>query len=86
MYPPNNPTTDVILVGDTSSHPVLHFYQVSSNDVKGIQITERTRNQIQTQEGEIREDNLKSKKAIVVILERNTSSHPVLHFYQVKLK
>ena len=31
-------------------------------------------------------DNSKSKKARVVILVRDTSSHPVLHFYHVSLK
>ena len=31
-----------------------------------------------------RGDNSKSKKDTVVILVRNTPSHPVLHFYQVK--
>ena len=31
-------------------------------------------------------DNAKSKKGRVVILVRNTSSSPVLHFFQVPLK
>ena len=33
----------VNLVCDMSSHPDLHFYQVSSKYSKGIQVTERTR-------------------------------------------
>ena len=35
-----------ILVPDTPSHPILHFYQIPS---KGIQVTERTQNQFQKQ-------------------------------------
>ena len=31
-------------------------------------------------------DNTKSKKGRVVILERNTPSHPILHFYQIPSK
>ena len=31
-------------------------------------------------------DNSKNKKARVVILERELSSHPVLYFYQISLK
>ena len=51
----------------------------TKNTLKGIRVTERTRNQIQIRKG----GNYKSKKAKVVILLRDTSSHPVLHFYQV---
>ena len=68
----------VILVPDTSSHPVLHIYQVSSKYSKGYSVIERTQNQIKTRRG----GNCKSKKAKVVILVCDTS-HPVLHFYQV---
>ena len=125
-----NPTRIVILVGDTSSCPVLHFYQVSSkycegycraytksnlntrrgdkskskkasvlsflytthhlillyisnkyhqNIPKGIRVAKWTQTQIQTRRG----GNYKSKKAKVVILVSDTSSHPVLHFYLV---
>ena len=39
----------VILEYNMSSHPVLHFYQVSSKFPKGIQVTEWTRNFTLTQ-------------------------------------
>ena len=34
----------IILVSNTSSHPVLYFYQESQNIPKGIRVTEWTRN------------------------------------------
>ena len=43
----------VILVRDMSSGPVLHFYRVSSNIPKGIQVTEWTRSLILTPTGSI---------------------------------
>ena len=42
-----------ILVYDTSSSPVLHFYQVPSNVLKGIPVTERTGNLFQTKQRDI---------------------------------
>ena len=47
---------------------------------KGIWVTEQTQNQFQKQ---TKGDNSKSKKARVVIRDCHTSTHPVLHFYQV---
>ena len=49
------------------------------NIPKDICVTDWTQNQIQTSRG----GNYKSKKAKVIILVCDTSSHPVLHFYQV---
>ena len=69
----------VILVPNTLSCPVLHFYKVTPKYSEGIRVTERTQNQIQTRRG----GNYKSKKAKVVILVHDMSFHPVLHFYQV---
>ena len=73
----------VFLVCDMSSSPVLHFYQVPSKYSEGYwsywadikSISNKTKGDIS-----------KSKQARVVILVCNTLSHPVLHFYQVKLK
>ena len=78
-----NPTRVVILVGDTSSCPVLHFYQVSSKYCEGYSSCRAdTKSNLNTR----REDKSKSKKARVVILVPNTSPCPVLHFYQVSSK
>ena len=73
----------VILARDMSSGPVLHFYQVSSKYSKGytsyrvdtISFSNKTKG-----------DNSKHKKARVVNLVCDTSSHPDLHFYQVSSK
>ena len=51
---PPNPTRVVILVSNTSSRPVLHLYQAQSKySVAYLCYRAETRNQIQTQEGEI---------------------------------
>ena len=68
----------VILVCNTLSRHVLHFYQVSSKYSKGYSCYRADRESISNTRG----DNSKSKKAKVVILVRDTSSSPVLHFYQ----
>ena len=72
----------VILVRNTSSGPILHFYQVSSKYSKGS-LTYRADTILSNI---TKGDNAKSKKARVVILVRNTSSGPILHFYQVSKK
>ena len=81
---PPNPARVIILVCNTSSRPVLHLYQASSKYSIGyLCYRAETRNQIQTQEGEI---TPKVKKAKVVILVCDMSSGPVLHYYQVSSK
>ena len=80
---PAPPPHHVILVGDTSSHPVLHFYQVSS---KYHERYSSYRVDMKSNSNTRRGDNSKSKKTRVVILVRNMSFHPVLHFYQVSSK
>ena len=73
----------VILVGNTSSGPVLHFCQVSSKYSKGyLSYRADTKSFSNTTKG----DNSKSKKARVVNLVCDTSSRPDLHFYQVSSK
>ena len=58
-----------------SSRPVLHFYQVSSIYCEGyLNYRADTTSKSSTRKG----DNSKSKKARVVILVRDTLSHPVL--------
>ena len=82
--PPPNPARFVILVRNMSSRPVLHLYQASSKYSLGyLCYRAETRNQIQTQEGEI---TPKVKKAKVVILVGDMSSGPVLHYDQVSTK
>ena len=83
MSPPN-PTRVVILISNTSSRHVLHLYQASSKYSVGYScFRAETRNQIQTQEGDI---TPKVKKAEVVILVCDMSSGTVLHYYQVSSK
>ena len=77
----------VILVHDTPSGPVLHFYQVSKqyskrvfdlqsgHEINGLSLSNITKG-----------DNTKSKKGRVVILVLDTSSGPVLHFCHVPSK
>ena len=43
----------VILVRNTSSCPILEFYQVHQNILKGIPVTEQMRNLFQTKQREI---------------------------------
>ena len=82
----------VILVRDTSSGPVLHFYQVSLKYSKGLKPSKYSegyssyRADEKSTSNKTKGDNSKSKKARVVIRVRDTSSGPVLHFYQVSLK
>ena len=72
----------VILVHDTWSCPVLHFYQVLSKYFKGyLSYAADTKSTSNKTKG----NNSKSKKARVVILVHDISSCPVLHFYQVFL-
>ena len=70
----------VILICNTSTRPVLHFYQVSSKYSVGYSCyTANMKSNSNTR----RQDNSKSKKANIVILVCDMSSNPVLHFYQV---
>ena len=69
----------VILVRNTSSCPILQFYQVPSKYSEGYSSYRADEKSNSKQ----REINSKSKKDRVVILIHNTSSGPVLHFYQV---
>ena len=62
---PLNPARLVILLGDTSSHPVLHFYQVSSKYCEGYSSYRADR---KSNSNIRRGDNSKNKKARVVIL------------------
>ena len=79
----HNPARVVILVGDTSSRSVLHFYQVSPNNCEGYSSYRADmKSNLNTRRG----DKSKSKEVRGIVLVHNTSSHPVLHFYQVKLK
>ena len=64
------------------THRLVLFYistKYHRNISNGIPVTEQTRNLFQTKQG----DHSKSKKARVAIRVRNTSSGPILHFYQV---
>ena len=70
----------VILVRDTSSGPVLPFCQVPSKYSIGYSSYRADEKSILNK---TQGDNSKSKKARVVILVCDTSSGPVLHFYQV---
>ena len=70
----------IIFVRNTSSRLVLHFYQVSSKYSTGyLCYRADKKSNSNTRSG----DNAKSNKAKVVILIRDTSSHPVLYLYQV---
>ena len=73
----------IVLVRDTPSGPVLHFCQVPSKYSKGY-----SSNGADTKSfsNKTKGDNSKSKKGRVVILVRDTSFGPVLHFYQVSSK
>ena len=73
----------VILVRHTSSGPVLHFCQVLA---KYSNAYSSYRADTKSFPNKTKGDNSKSKKGRVVILVRNTSSGPVLHFYQVSSK
>ena len=66
-------------------HLVLFYISTKyhQNILKGIQVTELTRNQFQKQ---TMGDNSKRKKARVVIPLCDVSSRPVPHFYQVSSK
>ena len=70
----------VILVRDTSSDPVLHVCRVPSKYSKGYSSYRADEKSISNKTNA---DNSQSKKARVVILVRDTSSGPVLHFLQV---
>ena len=74
----------VLPVCNMSSRPILHLYQVSSKYSEEYSCYRaETRNQIQTQEGEITPE---VKKAKAVILVCDMSSDPVLHYHQVSSK
>ena len=73
----------VILVRDTSSGPVLHFCQVPSKYSKGYS---SYRADTKSFSNKTKGGNSKSKKGRDVILVRDMSSGPVLHFYQVSSK
>ena len=70
----------LILVHDMSSGPLLHFCQVPSKYSKGNSSYKADEKSISNK---TKGDNSKSKKGRLVILVRNRSSGPVLHFYQV---
>ena len=53
---------------------------------KGIRVTEQTQTLFKKNKKKQREITPKVRKARVVILVHDTSSHPVLHFYQVSSK
>ena len=65
----------------TAHHLVLFYISIRyhQNILKGIRVIVQTRIHSNKTKGE----NSKSKKARVVILVRDMSSGPVLHFYQV---
>ena len=67
----------VILVFNTSSRPVLHFYQVPSKYSKGYS---SYRANMKSISNKTKGNNSKSKKARVVIPVHDTLSCPVLHF------
>ena len=70
----------VILVRNTSSCPILHFYKVPSKySEENSSYRADTKSILKKTKG----DNSKSKKARIVILLLDTLSGPVLHFYQV---
>ena len=73
----------VILVRDTSSGPVLNFYQVPSKYSEGYW---SYRADTKSFANKTKGDNSKSKKARVVNIVSNTPSCPDLHFYQVSSK
>ena len=71
------------LVCNTSSRPALHLYQASSKYSEGYsRYRAETRNQIQTQEGEITPKVKKPKLSFLYV----TSSGAVLNYYQVSSK
>ena len=70
-------------IGNMSSGPVLHFYQVSLKYSKGSLTYRADTISMDNLSNITKEDNTKSKKGRVVILVCDTSSGPVLHFYQV---
>ena len=73
----------VILVCDTSSGSVLHFYQVPSKYSKRYS---SYRADTKSFLNKTKDDNSKSKTARVLNLVRDTSSRPDPHFYQVSSK
>ena len=74
----------MILVRNTTFHPVLHFYQVPSKYSKSYS---RYRVDMKSISNKRKGDNSKSNQARgVVILVHDRSSHPVLHFFQVPSK
>ena len=73
----------VILVPNTLSHPVLHFYQVPSKYSKGYLSYRVDSKSISNK---TKANNSKHKKARVVVLVPNTSSGPVLHFFYISSK
>ena len=67
----------VILVHDTSSRPVLHFYQVTSKYLKGYSSYRADTKSISNKTMGY---NSKSKKARVILV-RGMLATPVLNFY-----
>ena len=70
----------VIRVRNTSSCPILQFNKVPTKYSEGYSSYSADEKSISNK---TKGDNSKSKKARVVILVRDTSSGPVLHFYEV---
>ena len=68
----------VILVTDTSFHPILHFYQVPSKYSKGYS---SYRVDTKSISNKTKRNNSKSKKARVVILLHDMSSCRLVLFY-----
>ena len=73
----------VILIRNTSSCLIIQFYQVPSKCSEGYSSYRADEKSISNK---TKGDNSKSKKARIVILAHDTSSGPVLHFYQVSKK
>ena len=69
----------VILIRNTSSCPIPQFYKVPSKYNEGYSSYRADEKSISNI---TKVDNSKSKKARVFFLVRDTSSGPVLHFYQ----
>ena len=70
----------VIFVENTSYCPILQFYEVPSKYSEGYSGYRADEKSISNK---TKGDNSESMKGRVVILVRDMSSGPVLHFYQI---
>ena len=73
----------VILVRYTSSHPVLHLYQVSYIIFQRVFDLQSGQKPMHNHSNITKGDNDKSKKGRGIILVPDTSSRPTQHFYQI---